>query len=224
MLLLLFQNNLGGCKHNYRKILAVTSQKDIEVFEFDVCFSNLLVGAGMGSFMTIERDETLEKFKHFVLKSLNISSNTERRQNLKSQICIRESRGKSQCGRKILNFDNLKEQISVRFKDYVVKIVLNSPNLSMREEIQSLADCSVLISQEGGAGALNMFLNSGSLLITIDYAYRGFSLTLDSAFYDRLNWIRHVRYSHKSEEEVVNVGDCQDFIIDVERMIEKIKL
>ena len=237
------------CGRNWQKVLAITSQKDIEIFESNVCFQHLLMGSGMGSFMTIENTSTIANLRDFVLKKLGLPKASKDRFDA-NKICVRETRKPPMCGRIILNFDEVVRKLKQSINDVKVQVIggwfdkvsvfvyltcvffKSDPFKTLKDEIEELSTCGVLISQEGGAGALNMFMSPGSTLITIDFMYQdGESRTYDGSFYHRLNWMKHLRYTLEEKDLVVHFneelrnsaptyGVCQDFNINFERMIK----
>ena len=99
--------------------------------------------------MTIEKDETIRKLRDYVLGKLDLPFDNLNDPVKVRKVCVRASRKPPQCGRVILNHEDMVDGIREIVGNIPLRIVQPALGVSMKEEIIDLNDCSVLVSQEG---------------------------------------------------------------------------
>lgn len=165
---------IRGCKnHDYFLPLAIPDVKPMRMGQGlfaehtpddketgdPVCFETLLLGGGYTG-MSVGGEGSWEHFMQVSKERMGFGHLSMPK---KHKIVIFEKHGR----RKVLNFDALTEKLQALF-DFPVMLV-NPADLSFVEQMQLMAETTVVVSPPGGIGFTSVFLPSGAAAVYIDY-------------------------------------------------------
>ena len=174
-----------------------------------MCFSDLVVGSGGGSFASLTSSRLLLKFRDFVIDRLRLPEPSPK---IDSSICLFKKNGQ----RTIKNFEQVHRRLEDEFER--VTVMENVENRSLRSEIASIRDCDVFITPPGGSSLTATFLHNDTALILLDYydLWEGRSRQFagEGRMWSHASWIERYRYSYGLEDVEVNCTGAEVFWTD----------
>ena len=173
--------------------------------------------------MTVEDDSTFLGFRNYILRELKIVP--PELHNSRRTVCVRANRPTTK-SRHVVNFEEIIDELVSSFS---VQVLEGMQFQSLKEEIETIQPCSVLISHEGGEGACNIFLQDNTFLVLIPWYYsipsREPFFREFSRYKDHCSWFDTVQYD-MAREEVMEAGNNVTGIwykLDVKKMTRLVK-
>jgi hypothetical protein len=190
------------CQRNYDSVLGAISKHPMwslstnELFKdgsTEVCFRDLVVGSGLGTFR-INNPQLMRQFRHHIM--LHDGVDSRKRVQLPSTLCVTQKVGR----RGIFNVEELHNALKAHYPH--MRIMANLHLKSLKEQMMALQQCAVMVTPSGTVGMTNIFLPVGSCLIVVDYfdTRYGRSYPMDGMFFKQMPWLREIHYPFTKAE------------------------